>query len=451
MAHDSIVTVHKGCASGSVRVPTSKSIAHRALICAALAPHNTSSVISGVPYNDDIDATLDCLAALGVSIHTKKDPHDEFSREVMIGGCGGQWLDGNQEGSALHCRESGSTLRFMLPLCLLTASERHFTGSERLFQRPLDDYRPLFSQREWQQGETALHVGQGAPIVAKKHRLTGKSSSQFVTGLLFVLPLLDGDSEIELEQPPESRSYIDMTLAVMARFGVRAAWDGNTRICVPGSQTYQATNMTVDGDASGAAFFQALAAMGAPVEVSNAPQSDILQGDSVCTEYLQKMVKNSGELPIISLSDCPDLGPILFATATLCRGTIFTHTARLRLKESDRVAAMVSELSKFGANILTSDDAMDDKIKRSLPPELQALGDGTACGGWVAVLPTPTGLHAPTELLNGHNDHRVVMSLSILCSIIGDGHINDAHAVRKSFPSFFDCMRTLGIAIEGEM
>lgn len=451
MACESIVTVHKGCASGNVRVPTSKSIAHRALICAALAPHNMYSVISGVPYNDDIDATLDCLAALGVSVRTKKDPLDESSREVTIGGCGGQWQDGNREGSALHCRESGSTLRFMLPLCLLTAPERHFTGSVRLLQRPLDDYRALFSQREWQQSETTLCIGQGAPIAAQKHRLSGKSSSQFVTGLLFILPLLDGDSVIELEQAPESRSYIDMTLAVMARFGIRAAWDGATCIRVLGRQTYQATNMTVDGDASGAAFFHALAALGASVTVSNAPQSDILQGDSVCTEHLQKMVKNSGELPIISLSDCPDLGPILFATATLCRGAIFTHTARLRLKESDRVAAMVSELSKFGANILTSDDAMDDKIKRSLPPELQTLGDGTVCGGWVAVLPTPNGLHTPTELLNGHNDHRVVMSLSILCSLIGDGRITDAHAVCKSFPSFFDCMRALGIAVEGDI
>ncbi len=451
MVHDSIVTVHKGCAAGSVRVPTSKSIAHRALICAALTAQDTPCVISGVPYNEDIDATLDCLAALGVSVQAQKDPLDENSRRVTIHGCGGRWKDGDQEGSALHCRESGSTLRFMLPLCLLTSSERRFTGSPRLLQRPLEDYRALFAQRDWKQSETVLTIGHGAPIVAKTHRLTGKSSSQFITGLLFVLPLLGGDSVIELEQAPESRSYIDMTLAVMARFGIRAAWESDTRIHVPGGQTYQATDMTVDGDASGAAFFHALTAMGAPVEVSNAPKSDILQGDSICTEYLQKMVKNGGELPIISLANCPDLGPILFATATLCRGAIFTHTARLRLKESDRVAAMVSELSKFGANILTSDDILDDQANNSLPSELQALGNGTTCGGWVAVLPTVNGLHAPSEVLNGHNDHRVVMSLAILCSLNGDGRINDAHAVRKSFPSFFDCMRTLGIAVEGDM
>ncbi len=451
MLHESIVTVRKGLASGSVRVPTSKSIAHRALICAALTSQDTPCVISGVPYNEDIDATLDCLAALGVSLQVQKDPQDEGSRRVTIKGCGGRWSDSTQEGSTLRCRESGSTLRFMLPLCLLTSSERHFSGSTRLLQRPLDDYHALFAQRDWKQGETTLMVGQGAPIVAKTHRLTGKSSSQFVTGLLFVLPLLDGDSVIELESVPESRSYIDMTLAVMARFGIRAAWDDETHIRVPGRQIYQATDITVDGDASGAAFFHALAATGAPVEVINAPKSNILQGDSVCVDYLQKMVNNSKELPIISLADCPDLGPILFATATLCRGAIFTHTARLRLKESDRVAAMVSELSKFGANILTSDDVLNDEAKNLWPTELQALGNGTACGGWLAVLPTTNGLHAPNEILNGYNDHRVVMSLAIMCSIVGDGRINDAHAVCKSFPSFFDCMRALGIAVEGDV
>ena len=446
MIHENTVTVHKGQAQGTVRVPTSKSIAHRALICAALAPDGSSCVISDVPKNEDIDATLDCLAALGVPLQIEQEPSDQNCRRVTVGGCGGRW----QKGSALHCRESGSTLRFMLPLCMLNSSERQFTGSTRLLQRPLDDYRTLLEHREWRQDELTLNIGSGAPMSAGTYRLAGKSSSQFITGLLFVLPLLDGDSAIELECAPESRSYIDMTLTVMSKFGVRATWESDTRICVPGRQAYRAINMTVDGDASGAAFFHALSAIGAPVEVSNAPKSDILQGDSICVDYLQKMVKNGRELPIFSLADCPDLGPILFAAATLCHGAVFTHTARLRLKESDRVAAMASELRKFGASIVTSDDILTNEIKAALPTELQALGDGTACGGWVAVLPSSHGLHAPIEQLNGHNDHRIVMSLSILCSLIGDGRITDAHAVRKSFPSFFDCMRSLGIAVEGD-
>jgi 3-phosphoshikimate 1-carboxyvinyltransferase len=155
---DSFVVVQKGRAKGSVRVPTSKSIAHRALICAALAPKSTLSVISRVPYNEDIDATLDCLESLGV--HWRKtDELDTGTRRITIEGTGGVWRDGDRGGSILRCRESGSTLRFMLPLCLLSDSGRTFTGSERLLKRPLDDYRPLFSDRSWIQGEISLDIG----------------------------------------------------------------------------------------------------------------------------------------------------------------------------------------------------------------------------------------------------------------------------------------------------
>ena len=284
MADNCFVTVRKGKAQGYIRVPTSKSIAHRALICAALTPIGSTCVISDVPYNEDIDATLDCLAALGVSVQVQKNPLDENSRQVTVLGCGGRWNDGDKEGSALHCRESGSTLRFILPLSLLSCSKRHFTGSSRLLQRPLSDYREVFANREWTQEETALTVGQGQPIAAGTYYLSGKNSSQFVTGLLFVLPLLNGDSVITLEQAPESKSYIDMTLAVMAHFGIRAFWENGKCIVVPGGQLYRATDMTVDGDASGASFFHSMKAFGASVEVSNAPQSDILQGDSICVK-----------------------------------------------------------------------------------------------------------------------------------------------------------------------
>jgi 3-phosphoshikimate 1-carboxyvinyltransferase len=448
MSHLDTVTVRKGRPQGSVYVPTSKSIAHRALICAALAASESVSVISCVPHNEDIDATLDCLAALGVSFQIEKETSDTHCRCVTVKGCGGQW---DQKGTTLPCRESGSTLRFMLPLCLLSEESVCLQGSPRLLERPLSDYDALLSDRSCKKSETMLEIGQGSTISPGIFHLSGKISSQFVTGLLFALPILAQDSVIEMDQAPESRSYIDMTIAVMKRFGVSAYWETEKTIRIPGNQTYVATDMSVDGDASGAAFFYALQAFGASVDVCNPPNSDIIQGDSVCTEYLQKMVKNSGELPIISLEDCPDLGPILFATATLCRGAIFTHTARLRMKESDRVAAMVAELSKFGANIATSDDVLDNERKASLPPEFQTLGDGAACGGWVAVLPTANGLHAPRETLNGHNDHRIVMSLAILCSMVGDGCITDAHAVRKSFPNFFDCLRELGIAVEGAM
>ena len=449
MTHHDTVTVHKGQACGSVYVPTSKSIAHRSLICAALASSGDTSVISGVPYNEDIDATLDCLAALGVSFQIKKAPVDNRCRQVSLIGRQGQW---EPKETTLPCRESGSTLRFMLPLCLLLEQDVRLQGSARLLERPLSDYHELLANRPCKKSETALEIGQGSVISNGTFCLSGKISSQFVTGLLFVLPLLAQDSVIEMEQPPESRPYIDMTIAIMKRFGIDVHWETDRRIRIPGNQTYTATNMSVDGDASGAAFFYALQAFGADVNVCNPPNSEIIQGDSVCTDYLQKMVKNNGELPIISLEDCPDLGPILFAAATLCRGVIFTHTARLRMKESDRIEAMATELRKFGAVVITSDDPYAT-LDANATPELSELGNGNACGGWVMVLPSDQNqsLHAPTEQLCGHNDHRIVMSLAILCSIVGDGCITDAHAVRKSFPNFFDCLRELGIAVDGDL
>ena len=446
--HDT-VKVCKGQPRGSVYVPTSKSIAHRALLCAALTSGGSVSVISGIPYNEDIDATLDCLDALGVSFETKKDPSDERCRQVSVTGCGGYR---NREKATLPCRESGSTLRFMLPLCLLSSESVCMQGSARLLERPLSDYHALLDDRSVLKKETSLEIGGGSTIRAGTFRLSGKISSQFITGLLFVLPLLTGDSTIEMEQAPESRSYIDMTMAVMKRFGVVARWETDRHIKVAGNQTYRAVDMCVDGDASGAAFFHALQAFGAPVKICNPPQSDIFQGDSICTDHLQKMVKNSRGLPIISLENCPDLGPVLFAAATLCRGAIFTHTARLRLKESDRIAAMAAELSKLGAVVVTSDECEANERLTDIS-ELTALGDGTTCGGWAVVLPGANDqkIHAPTEELRGHNDHRIVMSLAILCSIVGDGYITDAHAVRKSFPNFFDCLRELGITVEGDI
>jgi 3-phosphoshikimate 1-carboxyvinyltransferase len=262
-----------------------------------------------------------------------------------------------------------------------------------------------------------LEIGQGSTISPGVFHLSGKISSQFVTGLLFALPILAQDSVIEMDQAPESRSYIDMTIAIMKRFGVSAYWETEKTIRIPGNQTYVATDMSVDGDASGAAFFYALQAFGASVDVCNPPNSDIIQGDSVCTEYLQKMVKNSGELPIISLSDCPDLGPILFATATLCRGAIFTHTARLRLKESDRIATTAAMLRALGADVTPTEDGL---IVRGGKP----LSGGT---------------------VDGAGDHRIVMSAAV-AALLTDRRvvICGAKAVAKSYPRFFDDVITQG-------
>ena len=427
MNKNDIVTITPGVARGRVVIPPSKSVAHRALICAALAGEGCVSNLNGMPYNQDIDATMDCLRALGVRMTEAREQTGD-TRRVTVYGCGGRWTEADEP---LACRESGSTLRFLLPLCLLSDQPRTLTGSRRLLSRPLDDYRPLFAGREWVSVEGGLRIGGGQVLKGQTFALSGKSSSQFITGLLFVLPLLGKDSIIELPASPESKSYIDMTIAVQARFGVRAAWQDDTHLLVKGNQAYRATDMTADGDASGAAFFYALDLLNKsdePLEVVCAGSDDVRQGDSVCPALLAGLAAASADnLPVISLADCPDLAPILFAVAAALQGAVFTHTDRLRLKESDRVSAMVSELEKFGARFEVC-DGID--------------------GGRVTVLPSECDLHTPSELLHGHNDHRVVMSLAVLAAAMRDPTpicIDDAHAVGKSFPDFFDRLQGLGI------
>lgn len=428
MTMQNTVTITPGGARGQVVIPPSKSIAHRALICAALAGEGQVSTLCRMPYNEDIDATMDCLRALGVRMIETREPGGD-TRQVVVHGCGGRWAN---EDTPLSCRESGSTLRFMLPLCLLSENPRTLVGSEKLLSRPLDDYRALLSGRGCTRAEGGLRLGGGATVEGGTFSLTGKSSSQFITGLLFVLPLLAEDSVIELSAPPESRSYIDMTISVLARFGVRATWQSDTHLCVPGKQTYLAADMSIDGDASGAAFFHALGVLGAQndVDVVCPASRDIKQGDAICPELLAILAAATpGNLAMISLADCPDLGPMLFCAAAALQGAVFTHTDRLRLKESDRVAAMVQELEAFGA-ICTVCDGID--------------------GGTVTILPPPDGLRAPIKLLHGHNDHRIVMSLSVLSACLGKPTpvtIDDAHAVKKSFPDFFARLRALGIRV----
>ena len=443
---DTVAIIKGGHAYGEVRVPTSKSIAHRMLICAALANEGISH-LSGVPYNEDIDATLDCLRALGVQLKERREEQGN-TRTVTVQGCGGHW----SEGGVLNCRESGSTLRFMLPLCLLSDRARELKGSTRLLQRPLNDYHKMLAAREWEQTANVVAIGAGVTLSGGTFALEGKTSSQFVTGLLFILPLLDKDSTIMLDQAPESRSYIDMTMAVMARFGISAVWRDERTITVRSGQTYIATDATVDGDASGAAFFHGLNALGGNVTVVNADaNSDILQGDSVCPTLLARIVSknHTDSIPVISLADCPDLGPILFAVAATQKGTLFTQCARLRLKESDRITAMATELCKFGANLIVS----DEENAQELPSELQKFLTHTAPevlrGGWVYVSAPENGLHQAREELFGHNDHRIVMSLAILGAVLGDQTtIREAAAVQKSFPEFFDRLREIGIQVE---
>ena len=397
------VKIKKGLASGRVDAPPSKSMAHRMLICAGLS--GGTSIVNGIAESEDVLATIDCLEALGAKCEKSGD-------SIRVTGIN---LDEVETGAALKCRESGSTLRFFVPICMLTGKKLVLTGSERLLQRPLGVYKELSEEKNMEFLQEDGQVKVAGPLVPGTYRMAGNVSSQFVSGLLFALPLLDGESKIELIPPVESRSYINMTIDALKEFEVNAYWDGDNTIVIPGGQAYKTKEVTVEGDYSNAAFLEALNFFGGKVQVDNLKE-DSLQGDKVYEKMFKTLCEGNEELDV---SDCPDLGPILFAVSAALNGGRFTGTARLRIKESDRATVMAQELAKFGINVIVGHDYVTVEKGSFTKPE--------------------------TELY-GHNDHRIVMSMAVLSTITG-GIIDGAEAVKKSFPDFFEKLTSLGIEV----
>ena len=394
--------IRPGTARGTVAAPPSKSMAHRLLICAGLA--DGASTVEGVDPSEDILATLDCLESLGASVRRENGA-------VFLRGC-----DPRKSGPALlRCRESGSTLRFMIPLCLLSGQPMRLEGSPTLLSRPLSVYEAICRERglRLEKQETALLV-QGT-LTPGEYMLPGDISSQFVTGLLFALPLLSGPSVLRLVPPVESRSYLNLTVAALRSAGIRLETPDERTFVIPGGGLYHPGTTVVEGDYSNAAFFLALNCIGGSVEVTGLDPAS-LQGDRVCEQFFPLLRSGS---PTLDIADCPDLAPVLFAVAALCHGAVFTGTRRLRFKESDRGAAMAEEMAKFGFSLRLEENRI-------------AVPAGNP--------------HAPHSPLSSHNDHRIAMALSLLCSRTG-GEIEGAEAVRKSFPDYWSRLQSLGIPV----
>lgn len=388
---------------GHIDAPPSKSMAHRLLICAALA--EGKSVIHHLADSDDIGATLACLSAFGARF-------EHQGGDVVVYGTDVRrridWV-------SCPCHESGSTLRFLIPLALLGQTEACFSGTEKLLSRPLDIYENICQGHGFSFTRTPTTVTVDGRLKGGDYRVVGNISSQFISGLLFALPLCEADSHILITPPLESRSYIDLTLEALSAFGIRVEWVDDRTLFIPGKQTYRPTSCTVEGDYSGAAFFAALNLFGAQVSIDGL-RPDSLQGDIAYIRYYEMLEKGT---PTIHIGNCPDLGPILMAVAAAKNGAVFCGTRRLRLKESDRGAAMAEELTKFG----TSVEVLEDSI-----------------------VVYPLSFHQPNMLLHGHNDHRIVMALTTLLTLTG-GEIDDAEAVRKSMPDYFEKLRTLGAEV----
>ena len=389
-------------AVGQIYAPTSKSMAHRLLIAAALC--EKVSTVRGITYCEDVLATVDSLRALGAEITLSKDIATVRGIDARSASPKGE----------LNCRESGSTLRFLIPIAALSGKSVTLCGSEYLMTRPLSVYEKIFEQRglSFEKGKSLTLAG---PLTAGEYRISGSVSSQFITGLLFALPLLDGDSKIIIEPPFESRSYVELTLAALRTFGVRAEFEDELTLKIFGSAKYLPADVTVEGDWSGAAFLNALNAVGGDVSVMGLKE-DSYQGDRISEEYFKKICKGA---PTLSVKDCPDLAPILMALGAAKHGVTLTDTARLKLKESDRGAAMADALSAFGAEVQLRENS---------------------------ITVNPCKISSPKRVINGHNDHRIVMSCAILLTLVG-GEVNDAEAIAKSYPDFFEDIKKLGINV----
>ena len=395
------VTIKKSKANGAVTAPPSKSMAHRALICGALSG---GSKVQNIEYSNDILATLDCVMALGANVNKNGDT-------ITLGGLSP--VDTNE--ATLDCRESGSTLRFMIPLCMLSGSKITLTGSERLFARNLQIYERIAEDNGilFDMGKDKLTIC--GKLKSGDYMVEGNVSSQFISGLLFAMPLLEGDSTLEIVGDYESEPYVDLTIKSLKDFGVLIEKSGRTyKVC--GGQKYQNKDVTVEGDYSNAAFLDGFNLLGGDVTVLGLEDCS-LQGDRVYKQMYQDLKNGKKEFDI---TNCPDLAPVMFALAAVFGGAHFTGTKRLKIKESDRATAMALELAKFGINV----DVYENDV---------VVREGE--------------LKMPNEILCGHNDHRIVMALSLLSSITG-GSINDSQAVAKSYPDFFEKIKSLGIVIE---
>lgn len=409
---------------GEVKIPPSKSMAHRAIICAALS--DGLCIIENIDYSDDIIATIDAMNSLGAKIVKHKDYIE------VIGAYGSD--EKTQETRIIDCNESGSTLRFLVPISLLFKGSSKFIGRGNLGKRPLTTYYNIFERQgiEYSYEEGNLNLVINGELNPGTFEVEGNVSSQFITGLLFTLPLLKEDSKIIITTEMESKGYIDLTLRAMSDFGVEIINNNYREFIIKGNQKYKARNYRVEGDYSQAAFFLCADSLGNDVLCKDLDLNS-LQGDKEVIDILERMnvifnandigVKGTtnGELAstVIDGSQCPDIIPVLTSVAALTKGTTeIINAGRLRIKECDRLAAVTSELNKLGAKIIEKEDGL--------------------------VVTGVEKLQGGVEVWS-HKDHRIAMTLAIASTRCEEPIvIKDYECIAKSYPNFFEDFKALG-------
>jgi 3-phosphoshikimate 1-carboxyvinyltransferase len=405
--------------AGEVVIPPSKSLSHRAIIAASLA--EGKSEIANVLFSKDIKATIEAMRACGANIIEHSDSLTIYGSSVR------------RFKSELNANESGSTIRFMIPIALVCPEKMTFKGENHLVKRPLDTYYEIFEKIgiKYSHPEDAyLPLKTEGGLKSGLYEIRGDISSQFITGLLYALPMLEGDSKIVITTNLESKGYVDLTLDILAKFGIEIENNKYKEFNIKGNQKYKAFDYTVEGDYSQSAFFLVAGALGNDIKLLAMNEASY-QGDKKIiadmrdfgcdVEAVNDTLKCSTNHlcgATIDFAQSPDLGPALTVLASVAKGkSEFINASRLRIKECDRITCMRIELEKMGAKINESPDGME------------IWGVDNLNGA----------------IIDSHNDHRVAMAIAMAATIsTGEIKILNAGCVSKSFPHFWDVYKSLG-------
>jgi len=395
------VLINKSVPSGIVTAPPSKSFAQRALICGAFSK---KTYIRNIAFCEDVKALISCLSKLGAVIAIK-----ENSVEITK-------IDINKikDNTVLDCKENATSLRFLIPICLTLGKKIIFTGSKRLLERPLDDYKTFCDENGFFFDLQEDKLSVFGKMTCGDYIISGEKSSQVISGMLLALSLLEGKRTLTVAGNRVSQPYVAITKSVLNDFGISVNEDEN-KYTIIGKTTLDNADFSVEGDCSNAAFIEALSFLGGNVSVIGLKE-DTLQGDIVFRKFYNDIKTGKKEF---SVKNCPDLAPILYTVSCLFGGGTFFDTNRLMYKESDRNLSLKKELYKFGVNV----EIFDDKV-----------------------VIDAKNLRKANCIVSSHNDHRILMALMLLLLKFG-GEIEGAEAVNKSFTDYFSMLRQLNADI----
>ena len=425
------IKIRPGKLNGTIEIPPSKSYSHRAVIAAALAENGKKSKIDNLKFSVDITTTTDIMENWGAEI-------ERFESALEIIGNGGKVAPRDKY---VQCNESGSTIRFLIPVGITSKNELVFDGKGKLVDRPLDSYYRIFDKQglkyETTGGKLPLTVN--GKLKPGNYEIDGNISSQFITGLLYALPLLEGDSKLIINKNLESKGYVDLTLEILKLAGIEIVNNDYKSFDIRGNQTYKPFDYTVEGDYSQVAFWIVAGIISAnrdnEVKCFHVNKNS-LQGDREIIEIVTRMgakleifddyviVKPSKTKgTVIDISQCPDIGPVLTVLAALSEGeTRIINGERLRIKESDRITSIKTELNKLGGNVSEEGDSL-------IIQGVEGFRGGVTVNAW--------------------NDHRIAMSLAVASTRCEKEIIlEEAESVRKSYPHFWDDFEKMGGEIE---